>query len=537
MQAELLNAASGLVLGDENANSLAPAKQLGRGDDRDLTRILYGLAVLHRQLAHDKAGSGCGNIREDSLRRTDDGHLILVCDLSRPTTCENTARNDADSRLYLNVGQPPRQVDDLVALGVVAAEFLVPPNKRPEVKDAGQAYRKELAGCISTSILRRRSNRVCRKLVKSLLLCGADAEQTTADFLGDHVGLVRLTDRSELKPAGWIDVARSFSKSTMAGLGVAFLLLISLLWLWSGEETKSRSLSDKLDTASFDKQSLKDDNEQLVAENQRLKNRPNTQNSPQPPDPKKFPIDDLLQDKRYKLFAEDANLRGDKKFQAIRVKEQLTNEEVDYADSVLTDLVEASEVWWDIVLDKATKDEVTLRIEGQSNDDVKKALKVWYGQAAENERRTLVLRDTHVPNGYVGYDFWLTIRDTQNDKDSVIKAKANSSQKLDFDKKSPARAFITWKAGQPIPIWLESGSYMNMIGNNQITKKATGALALPLFAIGEFRNGDFMLKFDVTPLPGPPIESLGFAPGKPRILHPEPDKDGGVPIHLEDELN
>lgn len=543
MQTDFIQATSGLILDPKQAEPFKVADQLGRGDDEGLTVILYGLAALHRLLER-----GCGNLDAQSLRRTKQGRLVLVCDPSEPTRCETTARNDVAGRYFWHLGEQPRGVDDLISLGVVAGELLVSPNKRPPLTGAHAEYRKDLAELIPKTALNS-ADRVRNQLIRSLLLCDKDPQLTASEFLRDHVALVTLTSDTRLKPASRADAIRQFLKSSLITMAIIALSVASLWMLWSSERSAHGLTQNELKasrvTETEQQQKLDKRQEELetsratVAELQRrLDDTLDPGPNPDPP----IPISVLFNDARYKLFSKDVNLQEDPTMLRLLKQTTLNVDEVTYADSLLNDLVMAAKVWWKMAESEAVDSEVSKQIAGQTNEKVSKILNVWYAQAATSEIRTITLKQSLVPSDYDTYRYRISFRDPNSGEDIYGKpyelfVKSGNTLGPESGNKSPYE--INWKAGQPIPFWLEYWYYVSWF--NVMTKQAGGALALPLLAKKSWQENGFSLSFHVSPLPGPPIDSAYISAGRislPKIPDANglPAKNNGLPIIISDEI-
>ncbi len=526
MQADLLQATGGLVLDLDQAKLFKVADQLRRGDEEGLTRILFGLAALHRLL-----GRGCGNLDAHSLLRTEQGRLVLVCDPSQPSRCETTARNDVAGRYFLHLGEQPCGVDDLISLGVLAGELLVQPNKRPSLSDAHAEYREELAEQIPKTSLHH-EDRVRNRLVKSLLLCASDSQLTASEFLRDHVALVKLTSDTRLKPASRTDAIRQFLTSSLFVLSVIALSLVALLMLWRSERSARVLAQHDLETSGARVAEL-----QLELE----KSQKQTSYSATIPPPKRgqsIPVEKLSSDPRYTLFSDDVNLRDDPEIQRLLKQTTLTEKDVTYADGLLNDLVIAAKVWWKIAESEVSDSEVIKLIVGQTNSRVSKILKVWYAQAVTSELRIITLKQSLVPSDHNTYRFQVSFHDL--DRDEYVYGNPSndlfvqSGNTLRLKSGGKPTYSIRWKAGQAIPFWLEYWYGYRLSWLNVLTKQASGALALPLLAKRSWQQDGFSMSFDVSPLPGPPIDSAFITAG--GIPMPGITRKSDLPLDIADEL-
>ena len=387
---ELLQLTTGLVFKKDATSQ--PVKNLAIGDDIDIIRILFGLAALQSRFAR---GKGLGNITKEAIQRTASGRLVLLCVEPQPSKCEHTAANDDDARYFVHVGEKPQQIDDLVSLGVALAELLIPPGNRPALS---ATYREDLAAKIPRRAFRR-SDRLRNQIVKSLLLSDKGGIQTTSEFLGHYVPLVRMTGDMKLKPAGLNDAMRAFPKLAIAGFVVLALAIVCSVVVWRDLQS-SRSMlqiaNRQIDEKESEVKKLKGEKE---AKNQELEARTsevkdlkskigvleaeiaNLTDKPAPPEEPPISIAVVKKDLRYKWFENDANLKDDKRFQSLIKKTEIDKSEASYGDQRLRVLDKAAKAWWKMVEDEATLEEIESRIKGQTDPEVEAALEVWLGQA------------------------------------------------------------------------------------------------------------------------------------------------------------
>ena len=545
---ELLQLTTGLVFKKDATSQ--PVKNLAIGDDIDIIRILFGLAALQSRFAR---GKGLGNITKEAIQRTAFGRLVLLCVEPQPSKCEHTAANDDDARYFVHVGEKPQQIDDLVSLGVTLAELLIPPGNRPALS---ATYREDLAAKIPRRAFRR-SDRLRNQIVKSLLLSDKGGIQTTSEFLGHYVPLVRMTDDMKLKPASWYDAMRAFPKLAVAGFAVLALAIVCGVVVWMDQQSlrltieklniatsKNVNLVSKVNELEANATKLNRELEDRKSEVKNLKLevarlKPEPAGLPPKPDPPKSPIEVVKNDLRYKWFKDDVNLKNDKPFQSILSKSHIDKEEASYADQRLRVLDKAAKAWWKMVEDEATLEEIESRIKGQTDSEIEAALEVWLAQARTPHDYVIELGESKVPTGFNDYEFCVTIR--HEDIDKEIRATANSELILVKPSGNALPSIsLRWKAGQPINLYLESWSYTNFHWNDQVTTKLKGGLALPLLEkrIVGSKEG-FLLDFTVKGhpgLPGPPVASAGAAP--PSIGEfPKGQLPGGGPTSANKKTN
>lgn len=529
-QVDLLQATSGLVLDLEQAKSLITAVQLQGDDDDGLTQIIFGLGAMHRLLKR-----GCGNLEPQSLCRSANGRLVLVCRTTRPSLCESTALNDVAGRFFLNLGEQAREIDDLISLGVIAAEILVPPKKRPALTADHGAYRKGLADQIPRAALRR-ADRFRNRLIKLLLLCEKDPQLTTAQFLRNHIPLIDLASGTSFKAANWSDVARYFRKSSLSAMALVAFCFVSLWVFWSREQSARKWIQRDLDSSSAEVAALKKKISDL--ETSIANQFPPKAHEPQGPTTQ---VERLIADPRYQVFMNDRNLKDNTEFQSLLLQKTLSKLQVDFSDAFLNDLIAAAQVWWKIVDTQASENEASKLIAGQTNPRVSQILNVWYGEAATSELRTLTLKDSSVPSNYRAYEFRLSFFDIERDMyiytepyETLFVQEGSSLMR----KSGKTITFpMRWKASQSISFLLEDWSPL-LYWYNVVRQKAGGALALPFLAKRNWEQDGFSMSFDISPLPGPPVESAKLVPGRIEFLDGRKDKlDGsGSPIFLSDEL-
>ena len=515
----LLQLTTGLVFKKDATSQ--PVKNLAIGDDIDIIRILYGLAALQSLL---ERGKWLGNITKEAIQRTASGRLVLLCAESQPSKCELTARDDDDARYFVHVGEKPQQIDDLVSLGVAFAELLIPPGNLPPALSA--TYREDLAAKIPRPAFPR-SDRLRNQIVKSLLLSNKVGIQTTSEFLRHYVPLVRMTGDMKLKPAGWYDAMRAFPKRNIAGFVVSALAIVYSVVVWRDLQS-SRSMLQIANDQIAEKQSevkkLEGEKATLRQEVETLKSEVNSKigvlqaeidkhRPARPPEPT-VSIAVVKNDLRYKWFENDANLKDDTRFQSLIKKTKIDNCEASYADQRLRVLAKAAKEWWKMVEDEATLEEIESRINGQTDSEIEKALEVWFAQARTPHDYVIELGKSKVPNAFKDYKFLVTIR--HEDINKEIRATATANAELILVKPSGnalSSISLSWKAGQPINLYLESSSFYNW--NDRVTTELKGGLALPLLVKRTFGSKEgFSLHFTVKGfpgLPGPPVASVGAA--------------------------
>ncbi|HBJ36660.1 MAG TPA: hypothetical protein DDZ51_18265 [Planctomycetaceae bacterium] len=334
-----------------------------------------------------------------------------------------------------------------------------------------------------------------------------------------------------MKPASWLDASRHFAKSSLAAVGIVAICVGMLGVLWKAERT------DKLIAQS----DLEIQSTELAEVRQRLSKFENPGPDPIPPPPPgaKTLTQDLLKDPRYTLFAKDVNITEDKEFQRLLKLPELNADEVNYVDALLNSLVTAAQVWWKIAESEAGESEAAKRIDGQTNDQVSKFLKVWYAQAVTNQSRTITLKHSGVPDDYKTYRYQVSFHDLSeniyvygNDSEDLF---VQTGKTLGLKSGGKQSYTLKWKAGQEIPFWLEYWYGPFYSWRNVVTKESKGALALPLLAKRKWSENGFFLQFDVKSLPGPPIESASFVPGPPSAI--DTTAPNGVPFDPRGELN
>ena len=541
---ELLQLTTGLVFKKDATSQ--PAKNLAIGDDIDIIRILYGLAALQSRF---ERGKGFGDITMAAIQRAASGRLVLLCVESKPSKCELTAVNDDDARYFVHIGEKPQQIDDLVSLGVALAELLIPPGNRPALS---ATYRDDLAAKIPRHAFRR-PDRLRNQIVKSLLLSDKSEIQKTSEFLRHYVPLVRMTGDMKLRPAGWYDAMRAFPKRNIAGFVVSALAIVYSVVVWRDLQS-SRSMLQIANDQIAEKQSevkkLEGEKATLRQEVETLKSEvnskigvlqadPDKHRPARPPEPT-VSIAVVKNDLRYKWFENDANLKDDTPFQSLIKKTKIDKREESYADQRLRVLNKAAKAWWKMVEDEATLEEIESRIKGQTDPQVEAALEVWLGQARTPRDYVIELGESKVPTGFKDFPFCVTISHEEIDKE--IRATANSKLILsESSGKALSSISLSWKAGQPINLCLESWSNWNVHWNNQVITELNGGLALPLLAKKIFGSKEgFALEFTVQGipgLPGPPVDSAGEAPTKNPFDEFEPLSAGGpTPVNVKPNL-
>ena len=142
-----------------------------------------------------------------------------------------------------------------------------------------------------------------------------------------------------------------------------------------------------------------------------------------------------------------------------------------------------------------------------------------------------------MPTRFKDYEFWVTIR--HEDIDKEIRATANSELILAEPSGNALSSIsLSWKAGQPINLYLESSSFYNW--NDQVTTELKGGLALPLLVKRTFGSKEgFSLHFTVKGfpgLPGPPVASVGAAL-PPMGDFPKGQLPGGGPTSANKKTN
>lgn len=536
---ELLQLTTGLVFKKDATSQ--PVKNLAIGDDIDIIRILFGLAALQSRFAR---GKGLGNITKEAIQRTASGRLVLLCVEPQPSKCEHTAANDDDARYFVHVGEKPQQIDDLVSLGVALAELLIPPGNRPALS---ATYREDLAAKIPRRASRR-SDRLRNQIVKSLLLSDKGGIQTTSEFLGHYVPLVRMTGDMKLKPADLNDAMRAFPKLAIAGFVVLALAIVCSVVVWRDLQSNRSMLqiaNDQIDKKQSEVKKLEGEkatlSRQIDASTSEVKDlklrirlleegRPGPPDLPTAPKEPTVSIADVKNDLRYKWFENDANLKDDTRFQSLIRKTEINKSEASYADQRLRVLDRAAKAWWKMVEDEATLEEIESRIKGQTDGEIEAALEVWLAQARTPHDYVIELGESKVPTGFKDYEFCVTIR--HEDIDNEIRATANSQLILAEPSGNALSSIsLSWKAGQPINLYLESSSFYNW--NDQVTSELKGGLALPLLVKRTFgRKEGFSLHFKVKGHPGlpwPPVAAAGEAPIKKIIEEFERQVSAGGP--------
>lgn len=546
---ELLQLTTGLVFKKDATSQ--PVKNLAIGDDIDIIRILFGLAALQSRFAR---GKGLGNITKEAIQRTASGRLVLLCVEPQPSKCEHTAANDDDARYFVHVGEKPQQIDDLVSFGVALAELLIPPGNRPALS---ATYREDLAAKIPRRAFRR-SDRLRNQIVKSLLLSDKGGIQTTSEFLGHYVPLVRMTGDMKLKPAGLNDAMRAFPKLAVAGSLVGALAIVCSVVVWRDLQS-SRSMLQiaigQIDEKESELKKLKGENstqsQDLEARRAEMNDlnykigvleteiaKLTTDKPPEHPEEPTVSSQVVKNDLRYKWFENDANLKDDTRFQSLIKKTEIDKSETSYADQRLRVLDKAAKAWWKMVEDEATLEEIESRIKGQTDSEIEAALEVWLAQARTPHDYVIELGESKVPTGFKDYEFCVTIR--HEDIDKEIRATANSELIL-AEPSGHALPSISlwWKAGQSINLYLESSSFYNW--NDQVTTELKGGLALPLLEKRIFGSKEgFLLDFTVKGhpgLPGPSVASAGAAPTKNFFDEFERRVSAGGPTSANEKTN
>lgn len=498
----------GATLPDATFASLAAAKNGRCIPAGALIRIVLGLSALHRQLeqqAGTKLGTklGTGNITDKSLK-LNGKELILVCDLQKPSLCENTKPTDPEARRWKSFGGEPQQIDDLLSLGVALAELVIERKNLPPI-DAG--YRAALATKIGgVSNL----NSAGRKIVKGLLQCDQNGIGDSAEFVSKYFPLLGVGKDTRLKQPSWFSFLRHSPVWALMVLAIPLLMALAFWTLWQRESVARKYAEASLAVAEGELSKIREDVIGLKGDARKYEGlwQDCVAKKPEPPSPSPLiPIGELTKLSIFQVFMDDPYIAGDNECQKILRKDNITADDWRLVRSRLGTLADAAKQWWEYVDNDYSNSVIDQQIGAISIGDpgVAGILKQWVADAAKPNTYTVTLNENSTAaEGYLKYWFRLTINQ------EILKP-ATSADSLDiiFDHDNATRDVgISWAAGQPIDLLFESWSYKNLVWNNLFQDQLSGYLAIHKLASGEFGNKmGFKLRFVVSPLPGPTLAS------------------------------
>jgi hypothetical protein len=487
---------TGLIVRSEDLEPYPVLSTATRNMFEDLVRILFELGDWHRQ-----HGRGYGSIASGSLRS--DGGGRCVVDMTRQGTslCEKLRKTDLDSQRFVNPGRQPEPIDDLVSLGVAAAELTIAPGKRPAIEPTGTPYPKLLAQKLPTRPWHFGKKARRNRLIKSLLTASQHGYLSAADCLQANGAVVMLQQDGTVKPVAPLQLARCYPKT------VAAVIAMTLLALLAGGQVLSESNRDEPHVANAHENvgepisTLEQENDRLRSKvdqlTQQLASRIAPDRSPPAAEPpiETASIQLIRSDPLFVKFAGDPQFRNDKTA-SILAQAEVPIADFNYVVARLQHFEKASRIWWQWAADMASEKEIALELD-KFEDQIGKVLKGWRSELARSKTYVVAVRDFKTPDTDEAFDVWIDEREETYLIDEQGKLSAADGGEFRVD----------WRYGQPLAVLVEErGTFIDV---NVFQFQVQGALSIYTLAAETFGPSDksYRIKFRVDNLPGPPVHT------------------------------
>ncbi len=466
----------------------------------DLVQILCVMSQWHG--THSR---GFGSIGEGSLKRDKDGNCVIDFTPREESLCESLRKTDPESQRFINVGREPEPIDDLVSLGVVAAELTVPPANRPAIEPTGDPYWKKLAGALKTSPWKFGVAAKRDRLIHALLTGQERGVRSVADCMR-HRGIVLMS-----KSDGSVGSATSSQllwshRKAIAVLAASVLISCLLAWMLAAShaqvatlEAANQQLGNENEKLGDQGDALEKETALLAAENTRL--REELDGRGERLSPNSVPTAPLkLLAKRY----HNDSPFWDQKSRRILDERKALQADFNYVHARLLTFNEASKQWWRWVSEGASKEQIDLEMDGCGNE-VRSILGIWRGKLAKAQTYDVSVRRLVVPKADSNehYDIWIgEAEQTVRIEDGVLKP---------VDCKNRFR--LRWGYGQHINVLVEERGMT--YDADVLADNLNGALSIFRLATETIMSKDkkYQVAFRVKGLTGPPpYKAIGSLP-------------------------